>query len=59
VHVGSEAPPARHGAGVIPITPSMMAETVRHVCVDCGYVESYVADRYKLRKIAEEWPRDP
>jgi hypothetical protein len=28
-----------------------------YVCVACGYVESYILDASKLRKITEKWPK--
>lgn len=28
----------------------------RYVCVDCGFVETYVADEKHRRKIREKWP---
>jgi hypothetical protein len=28
-----------------------------YVCVNCGYVESYISDERSLREIARYWPR--
>jgi predicted nucleic-acid-binding Zn-ribbon protein len=28
-----------------------------YICTDCGYVESYVADKSKLPAIASKWDR--
>jgi predicted nucleic-acid-binding Zn-ribbon protein len=28
-----------------------------YVCVNCGYVESYISDEKALREIAQKWPR--
>jgi len=55
IHVGSEAPP---GVGSIAISGMVAAETIHRVCVECGYVESYVTERRKLARIAEEWPHN-
>ncbi len=46
-----------HGSNTIPITSWTMARLDNYVCVDCGFVESYIADREKLEKIIEKWPR--
>ena len=46
-----------HGANTIPITAFTSARLDNYVCVDCGFVESYVADQEKLDKIIEKWPR--
>ncbi|MBC8255079.1 MAG: hypothetical protein H8E35_13785 [Ardenticatenia bacterium] len=36
---------------------SASAALDNYVCVNCGYVESYVADPDKLRIIARRWPK--
>jgi predicted nucleic-acid-binding Zn-ribbon protein len=36
---------------------SHMIPLDNYVCVDCGYVESYISDRAELKRIAEQWPR--
>lgn len=41
----------------IKISAAFAAALDRYVCVDCGYVESYVAHASKLKTIAETWPR--
>ena len=28
-----------------------------YVCVDCGYVESYISDKKALEYITKKWPR--
>lgn len=33
------------------------ADLTTYVCTACGYVESYISDRKKLRVIAEKWDR--
>lgn len=42
---------------VIPISLLDFVELDNYVCVECGYVESYVADRAKLEKIKAKWQR--
>lgn len=42
---------------VIPVTLWDFAEMDNYVCVECGYVESYIADRSRLNKIKEKWPK--
>ena len=44
-------------ANSVPITGWNYGELDNYVCVDCGYVESYIGNRAKLHKIAEKWPR--
>lgn len=46
-----------HGSNSIPITSFTSARLDNYVCVECGFVESYIADREKLDKIIEKWPR--
>jgi predicted nucleic-acid-binding Zn-ribbon protein len=33
------------------------ASVDHHVCVDCGYTETYVSDPAELQRIAAKWPR--
>jgi hypothetical protein len=39
----------------IPISLTSMAPLDNYVCIDCGLVESYVADKEKLQEIARKW----
>jgi len=41
----------------IQITLWSYARLENYVCVACGYVESYIRDASKLRKITEKWPK--
>ena len=41
----------------IPITMWSVAPLDNYVCVDCGYVESYLSNPVKRRRITEKWPR--
>lgn len=43
------------GSNSIPISLTAMAALDNYVCVDCGLVESYVADEYMLKKISKKW----
>jgi predicted RNA-binding Zn-ribbon protein involved in translation (DUF1610 family) len=43
------------GSNSIPISLTAMAALDNYVCVDCGLVESYVADDYMLKKISQKW----
>lgn len=43
------------GSNSIPVSLTAMAALDNYVCVDCGLVESYVADDYMLEKIAKKW----
>ena len=59
VHDGS-AVPLKKGASsqyALKVSVASAAALDRYVCVDCGYVESYVADTSMLERISHEWPR--
>ena len=43
------------GSNSIPVSIISMAALDNYVCVDCGLVESYVADDYMLKKISQKW----
>jgi predicted nucleic-acid-binding Zn-ribbon protein len=43
------------GSNAIPVSLTAMAALDNYVCVDCGLVESYVADESMLEKIAKRW----
>jgi hypothetical protein len=43
------------GSNSIPVSLTAMAALDNYVCVDCGLVESYVADEAMLKKIANKW----
>lgn len=46
-----------YGSNSIPISFLSQAALDNYVCADCGYVESYIADRAKCKEIAAKWPR--
>ncbi len=41
----------------IPVSLTSVAARDNYVCADCGLVESYIADKAKLREIAKKWDR--
>ena len=41
----------------IPISITSIAALDNYVCVDCGFLERYVADQSKLREIADKWKK--
>lgn len=43
------------GSNTIPISLTAMAALDNYVCVDCGLVESYVAEKSMLKRIAMRW----
>ena len=45
------------GSNSIPIGITSIAALDNLVCVDCGYVESYVGDPDKLAEISSKWAR--
>ena len=45
------------GGNRIPINGVIHVALDNYVCVDCGYVESYISDRSILNRIAKEWTR--
>ena len=53
----------RYGMNQLPIKHGLWARSYsstvldNYVCVACGYVESYIADRAKLEEIAKYWPK--
>jgi predicted nucleic-acid-binding Zn-ribbon protein len=48
--------PGRQIGSTIAVGVFTSAKVNHHVCTNCGFVESYVADRDALKKIAEKWP---
>ena len=46
-----------YGSNSIPITAITSAALDNYVCVDCGYVESYIGNKEKLQKIKKKWPK--
>lgn len=45
------------GANRLPLSATMAVALDNYVCLACGYVESYIADRGVLNRIGREWPR--
>ena len=49
-----------HSSNTIPVSGGLFSQVValdNYVCVNCGYVESYISDEEQLRRIAAKWPR--
>ena len=46
-----------HGGNRIPINAVITVALDNYVCVECGYVESYISDRGILKRIANEWSK--
>jgi hypothetical protein len=47
------------GSNRLPINAVFAAPLDNFVCLDCGYVESYVLDRTILNRIEREWTKVP
>lgn len=45
------------GSNSIPIGITSIAALDNFVCVECGYVESYVSDPDKLTEISRKWDK--
>ena len=43
------------GSNSIPVSILSIAALDNWVCTDCGYLESYIAEKDKLKEIAENW----
>lgn len=43
------------GSNTIPVSLASMAPLDNYVCTDCGFMESYVADKVKRKEIARKW----
>ncbi len=44
-------------SNAIPVSLTSVAPLDNYVCTGCGYVEHYIADRYKLKEIAKKWDK--
>lgn len=45
------------GSNSIPVSLFSIAALDNYVCVECGYVESYISDASKLKEISKKWPK--
>ncbi len=45
------------GSNSIPISITSIAALDNYVCVECGYLERYVAETEKLHEIADKWQK--
>jgi hypothetical protein len=43
------------GSNSIPVSIISIAALDNYVCTDCGYLESYIAEKDKLKEIGENW----
>ena len=59
IYSGSDIPLKKgpFGSNAIPVSMTSMAALDNYVCVDCGYVESYVGEGEKLQEIQRKWVR--
>jgi predicted nucleic-acid-binding Zn-ribbon protein len=59
IYSGSDIPLKKgpFGSNAIPVSMTSIAALDNYVCVDCGYVESYIGDREKLKEIHRKWVR--
>jgi predicted nucleic-acid-binding Zn-ribbon protein len=49
-----------YNSNTIPVSYGLFSHNValdNYVCMECGYVESYISDIDELRMIADKWPR--
>ena len=45
------------GSNSIPVSILSIAALDNYVCTDCGYLESYIAEKDKRKEITEGWHR--
>ena len=45
------------GSNAIPVSMTSIAALDNYVCIDCGYVESYIGESDKLKEIHRKWAR--
>jgi len=48
-----------YGSNSVPITGFSSAPLDNYVCANCGYVESYISNTDKLKKIKDKWEAVP
>jgi hypothetical protein len=49
----------QRGSNRIPLDALHYATLDNYLCLDCGYLESYISDRGALNRIAKDWPKVP
>ena len=59
VYVGIDVLPKSgpFGSNSIPVSIVSIAALDNYVCMDCGYLERYIAESEKLTEIAKKWPK--
>lgn len=45
------------GGNRIPLDDRHFASLDNYLCLDCGYLESYISDRNALNRIEKLWPK--
>nr|MBC8361747.1 hypothetical protein [Candidatus Desulfatibia profunda] len=45
------------GSNSIPVSIVSIAALDNYVCVQCGYLERYIADAEKLKEISKKWKK--
>ncbi|MCB9458772.1 MAG: hypothetical protein H6670_03905 [Anaerolineaceae bacterium] len=56
VHSGRELAVKTSSSNTIPIDYYNSAPLDNYICVNCGYVESYISDDKALARIQQTWP---
>lgn len=46
-----------HGSNRLPIDSKISVELDNYVCLDCGYMESYISNRSILNRIERKWKK--
>jgi hypothetical protein len=54
---GAEGKEGLRGSNRIPLDALHYATLDNYVCLNCGYLESYISDRGALNRVAKEWPK--
>jgi hypothetical protein len=59
VYSGADIPLKKgpFGSNAIPLSMTSIAALDNYVCVDCGYVESYIGESEKLKEVQNKWVR--
>ena len=59
VYSGADIPLKKgpFGSNAIPVSMTSIAALDNYVCLECGYVESYIGETEKLKEIHRKWIR--
>lgn len=44
-------------SNTIPLSQWSLTSLDNYVCTNCGFMESYISDKDKLKEISEKWPK--